>query len=204
MAPFVGSAESLHAAHLGDLLTKAVVGGRQRQGLDIGMALGGVDAHIEDTEVQLAEVEKRVVDVLGADEVLNDIVWDTLGGGTSGGLAAAACLLGFLPTGQVFGGQCGVVAAEGAELRGCPAPVLEHLAGRLDEVPDCAGAVEAGVGGSRDKIVNAVAQLVEEGYDFVVLEQTGLLGAGLGEVAHQSSSGEASVAIRIDKALKSG
>ncbi len=73
--------------------------------------------------------------------------------------------------------------AEGFELRGRPAPVFEHLARRLDEVTDRSGAVEARVGGARDEVVDAVAEFVEEGDDFVVFEQAGFLGRGFGEVA---------------------
>jgi hypothetical protein len=46
-----------------------------------------------------------------------------------------------------------------------------------------------------------VAQLVEEGDDFVVLEETGLLGGGLGEVAHQRGGGITAVASCVDEAL---
>lgn len=91
--------------------------------------------------------------------------------------------------------------AEGLELGRGPAPVLEHLAGRLDEVADRVGPVEAGVGRPRHQVVDAVAQLVEERHDLVVLEETGLLGRWLGEVAHQRGGGVPSLAVDIDEAL---
>lgn len=50
--------------------------------------------------------------------------------------------------------------------------------------------------------MNTVAQLVEEGHNLVVLEQTGLLRARLGEVAHQGGGGEASVTLCINETLR--
>jgi hypothetical protein len=61
--------------------------------------------------------------------------------------------------------------------------------------------VETGVDRLGDEVVDTVAQLVEEGDDFVVLEETGLLGGGLGEVAHQRGGGITAVASCVDEAL---
>ena len=91
--------------------------------------------------------------------------------------------------------------AEGLELGWGPAPVLEHLAGCFDEVTDSVCAVEAGVGGLRDEIVDSVTKLMEEGHNLLVLEQTRLLRRWLGEVADQSSRWVASLSILIDVAL---
>lgn len=49
--------------------------------------------------------------------------------------------------------------------------------------------------------MDTVAQLMEEGYDFVVLEERGFLGGWLGEVADQCGGGESAVARGIDEAL---
>ena len=135
-----------------------------------------MDSHVEDTEVKLAEVEQGIVDVFRANQILNEVVRDVFGR-----LGFAVCLL--FPAGEVVGRDVRVVLAEGFQLRRSPAPVLEHLAGRFDEVAYGAGAVEARVDCPGDKIVDTVAKFVEEGYDFVVLEQTGFLFARLGEVA---------------------
>lgn len=186
---------------MGDFLAETVVGGRDGEGGDISVAGGFVDGHVENTKVQLAQVEEGVVDVLGADEVVDDVVGDALGWGRGGGFAAAAGLVSFLPAGEVFGREGGVVTAQGAQLRGRPAPVLEHLAGGFDKVPYGVGAVETGVDRLGDEVVDTVAQLVEEGDDFVVLEETGLLGGGLGEVAHQRGGGITAVASCVDEAL---
>lgn len=93
------------------------------------------------------------------------------------------------------------MTAESAQLRGSPAPVLQHLARCLDEIPHSAGAVETGVDSTGNQVVNTVAQLVEQSHHLVVLEQTRLLGAGLGEVANQCGGRETSVTISIDEAL---
>lgn len=161
VAPVVAGTESFGAVHLSDFLAEAVVGSRDGEGGDIGVAGGLVDGHIEDAEVELAQVEEGVVDVLGANEVVDDVVGDTLRWRCGGGLAAAAGLVGFLPAGEVLGRESGIVTAQGTQLRGRPAPVLQHLAGCLDEIPHSAGAVETGVDSTGNQVVNTVAQLVE-------------------------------------------
>lgn len=132
--------------------------------------------------------------MLGADDVVNHIVGDL-----SWGLSVAAGL--FLPASEVFGRQGGVVLAEGLELRGCPAPVLQHLTRCLDKVPHGVSAMETGVKSLGDEVVDAVTQFVEEGHHLVVLKQTGLLGSRLGEVAHQRGGWVATVAIGVDETL---
>lgn len=194
MAPFLAQAKALRALHLCDLLAQGVVCSRDRKLLDLLVALGLVDGHVEDTKVQLAKVEQGIVDVLGADEVLDNGVRDLL----RGGFLATGLLL---PGGEVVRRESGVVLAEGLELGWGPAPVLEHLTGCFDEVPDGVGAVETGVDRLGDEVVDAVAEFVEESHDFVVLEQAGLLGSRLGEVAHQRSSRVAAVALGVDETL---
>lgn len=63
-----------------------------------------------------------------------------------------------MPGGEVGGREGRVVLAEGFELRGRPAPVLEHLARGFDEVLHHTRAVEAGVGCAADEVVDAVAE----------------------------------------------
>ena len=100
------------------------------------MAFGFVHRHVEDAKVQLAEVEQRVVDVLGPDQVLDDFVGNALG---RLGLAVGL----FFPCGEVLRRQRRVVFAQGLELGRRPAPVLQHLTGGFHKVPDSAGSVEA-------------------------------------------------------------
>ena len=77
------------------------------------------------------------------------------------------------------------------------------MAGRLNEVSDGVGAVEARVGGAGDEIVDAVTELVEQGHDFVVFEQAGFLRRWFGEVADESRGGISAFAVFGDKALRS-
>lgn len=93
--------------------------------------------------------------------------------------------------------------AKRLELGGSPAPVLKHLAGSLYEVTDGVGAVEARVDGLGDKIVDSVAELVEESDDFIMLEQTGLLLGWLGEVADQCGGRVSTRSILFNEALHS-
>ena len=44
------------------------------------MARRFVNGHVEDSKVELAEVEEGAVDVLGADEFSDKVVWDFLRG----------------------------------------------------------------------------------------------------------------------------
>lgn len=78
MAPFLAQAQALWALHLCDLLAQGVVCSRDGKLRDLLVALGLVDGHVEDTKVQLAKVEQGIVDVLGADEVLDNGVRDLL------------------------------------------------------------------------------------------------------------------------------
>lgn len=87
------------------------------------------------------------------------------------------------------------------ELRGCPAPVFEHLTRRFDKVAHGVGAVEAGVDCFCNQVVNAVTEFVEEGDDFVVFQKTGFFLRWFGEVAHQCCGGIALVSIGVDEAL---
>mgnify|MGYP003637798741 CR=1 FL=1 len=94
----------------GDLGAELVVHFRELEGFGFGVRGGRVDRHVEDAEVELAEVEEGVVDVLDGDLFLDEIVSDLLAGE--------------------------VVVAEGFELGGGPAPVLQHLGGGFDEIAD--------------------------------------------------------------------
>ena len=142
-----------------DLLAQLIVQDARVEGLEVGVRGGGVDGHVEDAEVQLAEVEEGVVDVLDRDDLLDEVLGDLL-----------ARL---------------VVGRQGADLARRPAPVLQHLAGRLHEVPHRRRPVEPAVLGPPRQVVDAVAELVEECHDFLVLQQGWLLRRRLGEVADQ-------------------
>ena len=125
-----------------NLLAERVVLGRDIHVLDVLVAGRLVHGHVEHAKVKLAQVEHIIVDVLGADQVLDQLI----------GNDPSERLLVFvsgalLPGGKVLGRKSGVVLAERFELRRGPAPVLEHLAGGLDKVADGVGAVEAGVCG---------------------------------------------------------
>ena len=65
--------------------------------------------------------------------------------------------------------------AQGLELLWCPAPILEHLAGRFDKVTDGASTMETGKSSSRNKVVDTMPKLMEENDDLVVLKQAGFL-----------------------------
>ena len=160
-------------------MAELVVQFAELEGFGLLVALRFVDRHVEDAEVELAEVEERVVDVLGLDEGLDQLVRDFLLG--FGGVRAGL----FAPCGFVFGGEGGVVLAQGFELGGSPAPVFEHLRGGFDEVADYVCAVETGVVCFGDEVVDAVAQFVEEGSHLFVLEETWLFGCRLREVADE-------------------
>lgn len=47
---------------------------------DLLVRLGRVHSHVEDTKVQLTEVEQSIIDVLGGDELLNEVVRNLLFG----------------------------------------------------------------------------------------------------------------------------
>lgn len=201
MAPVIAGAEGFGAVHLRDLSAEAVVGGGYGQSLDILVAGRFVDGHVKDTKVQLAQVEEGIIDMLGGDQTLDDVVWDALRRRGRRGLTAALGLLGFLPAGKVLGGQGRIMATEGAQLGRRPAPVLKHLAGSLHKVPYCVGAVEAGVDGLGHEIVDTVTQLVEQSNHFIMFEEGGLLGGRFGEVADQCSRGVSALAFGVNEAL---
>ena len=127
---------------------------------------------------------ERAIKVLGLDQIGDEVIRDLRRGcvGRSGAVL-------FLPGLEVLRREIGVVVAEGLELGGNPAPALEHLTGRFSEVAHSPGAVEAGIGGSGDEVVDAMAELVEEGDDFIVAEEAGFLGRGFGEVADEGDGG---------------
>lgn len=196
VAPFIAHAYRLRPVHERDLLAQLVVRRGDGQLLDLLLALRLVDGHVEDAKVQLAEVEQRLVDVFRADEVRDDFVGDLFGRRGRDVLAGL-----FAPSCHVVRREGGVVLAQGFELRGGPAPVLQHLTGCFHKVAHGVGAVEARPDRLGDQVVDAVAQLVEERHHLVVLEQTGFLGGGLGEVAHQCRRGVSTVTVGIDEAL---
>lgn len=147
VAPRGPLTQHLGPVNLADLFPQLVVRLRDLEGFDGRVVRRFVHGHVEDAEVQLAQVEQGVVDVLGLDEVGNQLVRDFLGRFRSrAGVVAVSGL--FLPCLEILGRERGVVFAERFQLRRRPAPVLQHLAGRLDEVADGVCAVEARVGGA--------------------------------------------------------
>ena len=87
-----------------------------------------------------------------------------------------------------------VVAREGRQHVGVPGPLLQHLAGRLDEVPLGGDAGEAGpLALAGEDVVDEVAELVEEGHDLVVLHQAPV------EVADEHALGELPAGDALDQ-----
>ena len=77
------------------------------------------------------------------------------------------------------------MTAEILEHRRDVAPVFEKLARRLPEIDNGPGrAVKSGIECLGDKVVNAVAQLVEEDLHVHELEKRGLCSGGSGNAAH--------------------
>lgn len=74
----ISTRRHLGTIQLGDILAELVVSLGDGQSLDFLVACRRVHGHVKDTEVQLAEVEQGVVDVLGADQALNEVVRDSL------------------------------------------------------------------------------------------------------------------------------
>ena len=130
------------------------------------MGGGGVDGHVVDAVVELAEGGEGVVDVFCFDEAGDEVVGES-GWGRGGGVVegerggAGGSFLRGLPGGEVGGGEGRVVLREGFELRGRPAPVFEHLRRRFDEVLHHGGAVETGEFCYGDEVVDAVAEFWE-------------------------------------------
>ena len=76
--------------------------------------------------------------------------------------------------------------AEVFQLRGLPAPLLEHLTRHFAKVYcDALWTVEAGELDFRYKVVDAVAELVEGRDDIKVPQQAGLVRCGLGEGTYE-------------------
>ena len=71
-----------------------------------------------------------------------------------------------------------VVAGEEVEGFAFPAPVLHDLGGEFDEVPGDVGAGEDFTSTRLRTVVEEVAELVEDGFDFAVSEQGGFAAEG--------------------------
>ena len=102
------------------------------------MAFGLMHRHVKNAEMKLPEVEKRAVDVFCLDQVHNQFVREL-------GIGFLLPFRLFPPRGFVFGGEGGVVAAQGFQLARCPAPVFKHLGWCFHKVTDCICAVETGI-----------------------------------------------------------
>jgi hypothetical protein len=80
VAPVAWESEGFGAFDAGDLGAEVVVEFAQLESLSLGVRLWSVDCHVKDTEMQLAEVEECVVDVLDADLFVDEIVGDLVAG----------------------------------------------------------------------------------------------------------------------------
>lgn len=109
MAPFVTLTEDFRALELRDLFPQGIVRCRNRKLLDGIMTFRLMNCHVENTKVELAEVEQSIIDMLRPDQVLNNIVWNLF---RWLGLAAVV----FLPLLKVFGRHGRVVLAERLKL----------------------------------------------------------------------------------------
>lgn len=93
------------------------------------------------------------------------------------------------------------MVAERGKQGGIPSAQLQHLGGGFAEVLDCVGAVEGGVAGARDEVVDAVAQLVEEEDEVFVGEEAGRGGGGGWEVADEKGGGVVAGVVGVGEAL---
>lgn len=98
VAPVVSLAELLGAIEGSNVLTKLVVGCGDIEILNRLVVSGLMDSHVEDTKMQLAQIEQGVIDVFGLDEVVDQFVWNLLAG-----LWLVAGI--FLPGGHILWGE---------------------------------------------------------------------------------------------------
>lgn len=142
------------------------------------LTLVGMDLQIELGEEQLAEVEQSHIHIPALDDLLNELMRQRLLG-----LVMARHLLKDL---------------------GLPAPILQHLRRRFDEIASDGGAVEPGVLGLAEEAMEDVAHLMEEGDDVVVSHESGLVRSGLSEVGDHRGEGVGARTVFLGVAAKQG
>ena len=78
MAPFRAHTEHFRPIESGDLCSQGIEELSAIRLLQLFVALGLVDCHVIDTKMQLTEGEQSIVDVLGLDEVVDQVIWNLL------------------------------------------------------------------------------------------------------------------------------
>ena len=142
---------------------------------DFGRLSDAVEVHIE----------QRSCQQLGVDEALSI----GGGGGDFGDKAVGDGLAGFVVA-------CVILH----DLR-IAAPVFHNLRGHFDEVARDVGTAEGAVVALAEHAVQAVAELVEESFRLVEVEQRRFILGGFGEVANHLNDGDDVVAILVDVLL---
>lgn len=171
MSPIIPLTEFFRSLDLRNLATQGVVRRRGVECLNSSMRRRFVHGHVKDAEMQLAQIEQCVVDVFGANQTVDNIIGDSL--------------LHLLARGLLVFRQSRVMPTQRFQLRRRPAPVLKHLARRLDKVAHCIRTVETRICSLGNEVVDSMAQFVEERDDFVVFQETRFFGGGFGEIADQ-------------------
>ena len=124
------------------------------------VAVGGVQFEVEQAELDLPHHHQPGLEILRRQHLVQQVLWQRVAGL--------------------------VVAGDQRQAVRLPAPVLHKLARQLHGIPrhavdpGCAGVFDAG-----QQVVQAVAEFVEQGGDFIVGQQRRLAADGRGEVAHQ-------------------
>ena len=74
ITPVVASSELGRGVKLRDVVADLVVHFAELERLDLGMSLGFMNRHVKDAEMQLAQIEHCIIDVLRLDEVLDHLI----------------------------------------------------------------------------------------------------------------------------------
>lgn len=102
---------------------------------------------------------------------------------------------------EIFGTEGRVVSTYMLQLRGYPAPVLEHLTGSFAEIIDRGGAMKVAIRCSGNEIVDAVTQLMEKLPHLVMSQETRLLSGRFCKIAHQRRGGIMACAVFLNETL---
>ncbi len=124
----------------------------------------GVVGHVDKAVVELVFGEHSRANVFGGDHAFEEVIGEGLAG---------------------F-----IVAGKGFEDIGIPDPVFEHLGGGFDEIALDGGAGEFVGVDIAEEGVEAVAELVEEGFDLIVGHEGGFVFGGFGKVADEGGKGK--------------
>lgn len=164
ISPCISLSQSFRSVDFADVLPERVVRVGYLHGFESLVVFGLMNGHVKNTKMQLTKVEQGSVQVLGLDQFMDQFIRDPffrLGRLVSRSLG---------PGVEVLRRQGRVVSAQRLQLRWRPAPIFQHLAGRLHEVPDRVGTMESGIGCPRHEIVDAVSEFVEECGDLFMLQ----------------------------------